>query len=131
ADAKDDVPALVDGEGAVMIDWQRAAVRGVKLYAKKIDNTGAKPNERLRVSDCRFSGSGRIYCQGCDTPEILRNAFHNDGPKEVAEAAIHAHTSPLAEIRSNTVRGPFIIGIAVNATSDPVVVGNVVEKCGI
>ncbi len=126
---KDGAPVLVEADGAVVIDWQRAALRDVKLVAKKLDNTGAKPNERVKVSDCQFTGVGRLLVQNCDTPEIVRNTFECKAAKPLDEAAINVSYSPLAEIKHNHVRGGFAIGITVNYQSDSVLVGNVVERC--
>src|SRR5207253_2009687 len=85
---KEPVFGLVDCSGAATIDWQRASLKGVKLQALNIDNTGAKPNERLKLVDNLFSDAARFYFQGCDTPEIVRNQFDNLEGKPVAEAAI-------------------------------------------
>jgi hypothetical protein len=129
ADAKEDLLGLVEAEGMVMIDWQRAALANVKLSVQKIDNTGAKPNERIRVRDCNFSGLARVYCYTCDTPEFVGNEFANQGPKTIAEAALQLHTCPLAEIKANHIRGPFAVGINLAVMSDPVLIGNTVEGC--
>jgi hypothetical protein len=130
ADPKDELPMLVEAEGSVMVDWQRIAGHNVKTSIKKIDNTGARPNERLKIYGCSFTGASRLYCEGCDTPEFTRNTFENTGAKVYEEAVINAHTSPLVEIKGNTVKAPnFAIGIAVNATTDAVLVGNTIEKC--
>ncbi len=125
---KEAIFGLVDAEGQVMIDWLRADIHDVKLQAKKIDNTGAKPGERIKVSECRFTGQARIWTQTCDTPEIVKCDFENKG-KPIEEAAINVSFSPLAEIRENTVRGGFAVGITVNYQSDSVLIGNTVENC--
>jgi hypothetical protein len=127
----DPIPGLVECQGGGMIDWQRANIGDVKLYAIGIDNTGAKANERIKLLDNRFTGSGRIWCQGCDTPELVRNQFDNVKGKPLSEPAISAHSSPLADIKENIVHGGFPTGIAINVAVDNVVVGNTIEKCGV
>jgi len=54
---KEQAPGLVECNGAAMIDWQRATIKDVKLYAIGLDNTGAKANERLIIlaPECRAS----------------------------------------------------------------------------
>jgi hypothetical protein len=130
ADPKENPTGLVDAEGAVMIDWQRADIVGVKLSARKIDNTGARPNERIRVTECRFTGAGRVYCQNCDTPEVNKNTFDLAEPLPIpSEPAIHLHICPLAEVKGNRVRGPFYTGLGLYSANDAVVIDNTIEKC--
>jgi hypothetical protein len=130
ADPKEDVAGLVEAEGTVLIDWRQADVEGVKLSANKIDNTGVRPNEGLRVKHCRFSGQGRVLCQGCDTPEITHNTFSfREGALAIQEGAIHLSQCPLAEVKGNRVRGPITFGIVLATQSDSVVTDNTVEKC--
>ena len=128
---KEQAPGLVECNGAAMIDWQRATIKDVKLYAIGLDNTGAKANERLRVADNSCTGMSRLYCQGCDTPEIVRNQFDNIGGKATGEAAINAHTCPLAEIKDNVIKGGFPVGIGIYVAVDNVVTANTIEKCNI
>jgi hypothetical protein len=129
ADPKEDPTVLVEAEGAVMIDWLRARLADIKLVAKKIDNTGAKPNERIKVSDCVFAGAGRVHCENCDTPEIVRNTFTYEGATLIDEAAVSAYVCQLPEIKGNVIRGLYGRGIALNAATDAVVIDNTVEKC--
>jgi hypothetical protein len=128
---KEPLPGLVENQGAVTIDWQRARLVDVKLQGMTIDNTGAKPNERIKLIDNRFVGQARIFLQGCDTPEIVRNQLDNTPGKPFAEPAIHCHSCPLAEIKDNVVRGGFATGIAINVATDNVVSNNTIEKCAI
>lgn len=126
-EAKD--PGLVEADGQVMLDWQRAHVRDVKLAVKGLDNTGAKPNERINLIDNVFAGQARIWCHSCDTPVIARNALEFKGDMPLQEAAIGVLYCPLAEIKGNSVRGGFLAGISVNYQSDSVLIDNTVEKC--
>jgi hypothetical protein len=128
---KEPVLGQVDADGTVMIDWQRARIEDVKLSAKAIDNTGSKPNERIKLVDNIFTGPARIYTYTCDTPEVLRNSFDNSKGKPIAEPAIHMHSCPLAQVKDNTVRGDFAIGIGIYVAVDAVLGNNTIEKCGI
>ena len=47
---------------------QRARIANVQLKASDIDNTGAKVNARVNILENHFTGEGRIYLSGCDTP---------------------------------------------------------------
>jgi len=114
-----------------MIDWQRAFINDVKLMIQKIDNTGAKPNERLNLIENRFTGQGRIWLHLCDTPVISKNVLEYKGPTPIGEPAIFVTYSPLAEIKGNIVRGGFVQGISANYAEGQVLIGNTVEKCGI
>ena len=131
AGQKEDLLGQVETDGGASIDWQRAHVGDVKLPAKKIDNTGAKPNERIKLVDNRFSGAARVYCVSCDTPELVRNTFDNRKGKPVVEPAINIYASQLAEIRENTVHGEFGAGITINIATDAVLIGNTIEKCAV
>jgi hypothetical protein len=128
-DPKEMWQGLVDADGSVMIDWQRARIDSVKLLAQKIDNTGAKPNERLRVAECQFTGAARFSCTGCDTPEVNKNTFDYSGTYVIPEPALHMHSSPLAEVKGNRVSGSFNVGLGLYAQSDCVLTDNMVEKC--
>lgn len=126
---KEEVAAVVETDRGASIDWQRARVAEFLLSAKNLDNTGAQANERCNVMDCIFQGQGRIACDGCDTPVIARSVFEYRGKNRHADAAIQVVASPLAEIKGNTVRGGFRIGINFHRQTDSVLMGNTVEKC--
>jgi parallel beta-helix repeat protein len=127
-DQKDELSALVEAGTVSMIDVQRAFLHNVKLQATGIDNTGAKPNERVNVTDTRFLGLGRIFFSGCDTPVIARNTFDASKTPLPSDGAIWA-SGPLVEIKGNFIRGLFAHGIVVYSGEDPVIADNVVEKC--
>lgn len=129
ADQKDDVTCLVECDGFVSIDWQRAYVKDVKLAAKKLDNTGAKANERINLIENQFGGMGRVWLQSCDTPVVAKNTFEYKGAKPLDEAAINVSYSPLSEIKGNVIKGGFSIGITVNYQSDSMLLDNTIEKC--
>lgn len=120
---------LVDGQAS--IDWQWARIEGIKLSVQKLDNTGAKANERIQVLDCLFEGGARLECHSCDTPVISRNQFDYKGSLPIAEPALSTLYSPLSEIKGNRVRGKFAVGIAINYQTDSALTDNAVEGCGI
>ncbi|MBI2805815.1 MAG: right-handed parallel beta-helix repeat-containing protein [Planctomycetes bacterium] len=129
ADQKDDLVSFIDADGAVIFDWQHARFHDVKLQALNIDNTGSKANERINLISNRFTGQARVWLRQCDTPVIAKNHFDYPGKTSLTEAAISVLFSPLTEIKGNTIRGKFAIGITVNYQSDSVVVDNTIEKC--
>jgi hypothetical protein len=112
-----------------VFDVQRARIANVQLKASDIDNTGAKVNERVNILENHFTGEGRVYLSSCDTPVIVRNTFTYEGKTAVQPAAIYVISSPLAEIRGNTVRGLFNTGITGSTQTDSIVSGNTIEKC--
>jgi parallel beta-helix repeat protein len=126
---KEDLPSVVEAEGAVGIDWQRAYFQDVKLVAKRIDNTGAKQNERLNIIDNQFSGRGQVWCQSCDTPVISKNTIEYKGARLSLEGAITLSSCPLSEIKDNVIRGGFYVGIWFTYQSDAVLIGNTIENC--
>jgi hypothetical protein len=129
ADQKDEILCQVEADGGVSIDWQRAILTDVKLQAQKLDNTGAKVNERLNLIDNQFVGKARVWLHSCDTPIISKNSFDYTDKTPLTEAAIAVYFGPLAEIKNNTIRGAYAIGITVNYQSDSVVEGNTIERC--
>jgi hypothetical protein len=129
AEANDFSRGVVEAEGQGALDFLRARVEDVKVIAKKIDNTGAKPGEKIQVSDCRFTGQSRLSVQGCDTPVITRNRFEYSGTTVLPEAALHVYACPLADIRGNSIAGAYQVGISLYASTDVSLVGNTIEKC--
>jgi hypothetical protein len=126
---KQEIPGLVEASEGTVFDVQRARIANVQLKASDIDNTGAKVNERVNILESQFTGEGRIYLSGCDTPVIVNNTFTYEGKTVVQPAAISVNSSPLAEIRGNSVRGLFYHGIMGHTQTDSIVAGNTIEKC--
>lgn len=128
-DAKEPgLEGMVEGEGSIMIDWQRAYIQDVKLHVLKIDNTGARPNERINVVENRFTGLGRIWLQYCDTPVVARNVVDFPGTKEwETQAGISVTYGPLAEVKDNTVKGKFNFGLVLSYGTDIVATGNIIQ----
>ncbi len=127
---KEELPGTVEAGGGAMLDVQRARVANVFLKAAKIDNTGARANERLNVLDNHFTGQGRVLLSECDTPVVARNTFRYEGAKPLPlVGAVQVGVCQLPEIKDNTVRGGFQYGITVTHSTDPTVAGNTIEKC--
>jgi hypothetical protein len=120
---------LIDIDGQVALDWQKAQIIDIKLAARNLDNTGAKPNERIQIMECQFQGQARLLCHTCDTPVISRNSFDYQGKTPLGDPAINTAYCPLAEIKNNQIRGKYPIGISINYQSDASVVGNIIEDC--
>lgn len=133
---KPSVAALAGSQGIVlagsgtMVDLQRAAVADIKLNASSIDNTGAKPNEKISIADCLFTGQGTIYLYSCDTPSVLNNLFAYSGEATLGFPAITVYGSPLADVRGNHINGKYSTGINGSAQNESAVVNNTIEKCG-
>jgi len=119
---------LCEGEASTIMDVKYADLENIVLQATSIDNTGAKPNERINIVGNHFTGQGRINVSGCDTPLIADNLIEL-GVASYGESGILINASPLAEIRGNTVRGRWAIGIQGRAQVDSVVTDNTIEGC--
>jgi len=87
-DKQEHVPAVVEAVEGSMLEARHAQLNDVSLHAYKIDNTGARPNERFNIMDSRFSGQARIYCHTCDTPIVARNSFDWPGAGQLPAPAI-------------------------------------------
>lgn len=129
-DDKKPQPALIECDGQVAIDWQRARLDNIFLKAHKLDNTGAKPGERINLIDNFFENLAHVQCQGCDTPIVRGNRFHNPGIL-IDAPAINCLYCPLAEIKNNQIQGKYQRGIAINYQTDSSVIGNSIEGCSI
>jgi hypothetical protein len=130
-DQKDDILALIETDGFVSIDWQRARFYDVKLQAQKLDNTGAKSNERLNIVGNQFTGRSRLWLHTCDTPVIAKNSFDYTEKAALTESAISMVICPLGEVKNNVVRGAFATGITTSYNGDYIVEGNLVEGAAI
>lgn len=124
----------VDPSGIVEVtsgtlDVQRAEITNVYLQALTIDNTGAKPGERVNLVRNRFSGTSRIMLSVCDTALLADNLFERDAQPPLQQPAIYLTGCPLAELRGNTVRGTYAGGITGYGQSDTSVTKTLIEKC--
>jgi hypothetical protein len=129
----DGMPGTVEAGSASMIDLQRADLIQMSITANEVDNTGAKPNEKLNVVDNHFTGYSRVTVTRCDTPVISRNTFTFNGPKQGNLRAIGLSETALPEVKNNTIRGSFSHGLSVVHVQDGTIADNVVEMaaCGI
>lgn len=124
----DPTGAIDTTDGGVMLDLKHAVIVDIEVRAKTIDNTGARPNERVNVVGCQFQERARLYVIGCDTALVVDNTF-DTGKLSIPYPAINLYGSPLAEIRNNKVKGSYSSGISGTAQTDSVVSGNTIEKC--
>jgi len=115
-------------DGGVMLDLKHAVIVDIEVRARTIDNTGAKPNERVNVVGCQFRERGRVYVLGCDTALVADNDF-DSGKHNLPYAAITLYGSPLAEVKNNKIKGMYSSGISGTAQTDSVVANNTIEKC--
>jgi hypothetical protein len=129
-DEKKETPkaSLELGTGT-MLELQRADVVNLLIAPSGIDNTGAKPNERINIIDNRFTGLAGINCTSCDTPVIAGNTFEQVGP--LFPQAIYINGCSLADIRGNNVLGGFSYGIMGYGQIDATITQNVIAKCSV
>jgi hypothetical protein len=113
------------GEGT-MIDIQNAHLDNLAVMAVMIDNTGAKPNERCNFVGNRFTKQSRLTVSQCDSAAVVRNIFETQQPGVVRPHGLAVSSSPLADIRSNTLTGKYAIGISINS-SESMLTGNTVD----
>jgi Right handed beta helix region len=125
-----DPSGFVEAGPGSSLDVQNAELENIQLKPEKIDNTGTKPNERVNIVKNRFSDRSVLYATSCDTPMIADNSFEYVGPAVLQLAAIYLNSCPLAEVKNNTIRGPYYTGILGYGQTEGVTTGNVVEKCG-
>jgi hypothetical protein len=126
---KEDLPLALEANAGAALDLQNIAAVNVQVKAVEIDNTGAKPGEKVNVVGCRFSGLGRVFCQRCDTPVLNRNRFGHPDPKRREGRALFVSECPLAEMRDNVITGGFDYGIATGHGPDVTIAGNTIENC--
>jgi hypothetical protein len=112
------------------IDVQHAEFVDVKLAGDDIDNTGARVGERCHIVGNRFFGRCTIWLISCDTPIIADNMMHHPGDVSHMPGAIYLNSCPLAEVKNNTIKGPFYYALTVYVCTDAVITGNTVEKAG-
>ena len=129
ADVKEmETLSFINGVPGTSIDLRHAQLDGVSVRANKIDNTGAKANERMTVDGCLFTTGASIIVGGCDTPSITNNTFAYAGAA-IQTSAIEVSGSPLAEVRGNSISGKYAYGIHGYLQQDSVVTANAVSGC--
>ena len=116
----------LDAMDGTSVDLLRAELQSLAVTLSGLDNTGATPNERASVVGCRFTDRSTLYLYACDTPLAADNELVTEAG---AGIAISVYASTLAEIRGNTIRGPFSDGMVINS-SDNMIISNTVEGAG-
>jgi hypothetical protein len=124
-----DPTAILEAAAGSSIDLQRAQIENVYVQATSIDNTGAKPGERVNFIRNHFIGNSRLMLSSCDTPLVADNLFERDAPAPLTNPAIYMAGCPLAEVRGNTIRGNYAYGIMGYGQSDTSLTNNLIEKC--
>ena len=124
-----DPTGVVDATAGSSLDLRRAGLINILLKGTTIDNTGARPNERVNIVDNHFTGMSRLNLTSCDTPLVANNLCEFAGPGQLGEAALYIYACPLAEIRGNTIRGRYVTGITGYAQIDSSAVQNTIEGC--
>lgn len=123
-----DVTGKVDAQGGTTLDVQHCELEHTALSGTDIDNTGARPNERVNLLGNRFLGHCNILLYNCDTPIVTDNVFDYIGGPWHQPAAIYLNGCPLAEVKNNIVRGSFYYAFSLYSCTDCVVVGNLSAK---
>lgn len=123
-----DVTGKVDAQAGTTLDVQHCELEHTVLSGTDIDNTGARPNERVNLLGNRFLGHCNILLYNCDTPHVADNTFDYVGGPWHQPAAIYLNGCPLAEVKNNIVRGAFYYAFSVYSCTDCVVTGNLSEK---
>lgn len=113
------------GEGTT-IDLQNAFIENLAITAQMIDNTGAKPGERCNFVGNRFAKQARLTVSQCDTAAVVRNVFETSREGITRPHGLAVSSSPLADIRANTLTGRYAIGIGINS-SESLLTGNTVD----
>lgn len=124
-----DPTATLEAATGSTFDIQRAELINIYAQTTGIDNTGAKPGERINVIKNRFSGTSRIILTSCDSAVVADNHFERDDPFPVPQAALYISVCPLIEVRGNTIRGNYPGGITCYGQHECIMTNNVIEKC--
>jgi hypothetical protein len=124
-----DPTALLEAAIGSTLDIQRAELINMNVQPTGIDNTGAKPGERINLIKNRFSGTSRLMITSCDSAVVADNLFERDDPFAVPQAALYITACPLIEVRGNTIRGNYPGGITCYGQNECIMTNNVIEKC--
>lgn len=124
-----DPSAILEAATGSTFDVQRADLINMYVQPTGIDNTGAKAGERINIIKNRFTGTSRLLVNYCDSPVVAENIFERDDPFPVPQAALYVTGCPLIELRGNTVRGNYPVGITCYGQNECIMTGNVIEKC--
>lgn len=126
---KPPLEATIEARDGSSFDVQRAEFVHVHLTAFDLDNTGAEADERLHIVGNHFSGVSHLSITSCDSPLIADNLIELGGVPSFSPSAIYIILCPLAEIRGNTIRGRYSIGIQARQMVDGALTDSVFEGC--
>jgi hypothetical protein len=124
-----DPSGILEAATGSTFDVQRAELINIYAQPTGIDNTGAKPGERINILKNRFTGTSRLLITSCDSAVIADNIFERDDPFPVPNAALYITACPLIEVRGNTVRGNYPGGITCYGQNECIMTNNSIEKC--
>ncbi len=124
-----DPTAILEAATGSTFDIQRAELSNIYAQPTGIDNTGAKPGERINVIKNRFGGTSRLFLTSCDSAVVADNLFERDDPFPVPQPALYISVCPLIEVRGNTIRGNYPGGITCYGQPECIMTNNVIEKC--
>lgn len=119
-----EIPAIVTAGANNSVDVQRAHFHCVVLKATGIDNTGAKNDERISLSNSLLTGLSQVNLVKCDSPVIAGNSFSFFADAPIMWAALVLERSPLAEIRGNTFSGGYRVALTATQQVDTTLVDN-------
>lgn len=119
-----EIPVTITAGAGNSVDVQRAHFHCVVLKATAIDNTGAKSDERISLSNARFTGLSQVNLVKCDSPVIVGNSFSFSADAPIMWAALVLERSPLAEIRGNTFSGSYRVALTATHQVDTTLVDN-------
>lgn len=121
------VAVSVTARGGAAIDLHRAMLSNVMIEARSIDNTGARPGEKVNIVGNWFTGRSRLTLRTCDTPLVRRNRFEAALRPQAGHAML-IEKCKLAQVHGNRVAG-YVHGIMVEGGVDASVVGNEISDC--
>lgn len=124
-----DPTALIESGEGTTLDVQRAEIANIYLQATGIDNTGAKPGERININRNFFNGTSRLLLTSCDTPVIADNLFERRELPVTQQAAVYFNSCPLVDMRNNAIKGNYAGGITFYGGVDASVTNNLIEDC--
>lgn len=122
------IPTMISNTTSAMVDVQRATLKNVQFYISSLDNTGAKPNERLNLIHNQFHGQSNLVMVACDTPAVRNNEFRK-GLQTGDYYAIHGNGNKLADISANSFIGSFTHGVYLTNDTDSPIINNRFEGC--
>lgn len=122
------IPTLFYAYGSCMVDLQRATLKHLQCDIRSLDNTGAKPNERVNLLFNQFLGQSYALLVSCDTAALRNNEF-SKGLETGDNYALHLNGCKLSDIQNNVIKGSYSYGIYLVNDVDSPVVGNTIEGC--